>query len=147
MKKFQIYSLFLLLTVVPNGCSDMDDNAVPSTLEVKDFVWKGMNLYYLWQTDVTDLADDRFANQTELNNFLTTFANPTDLFNHLRVPSPTDRFSGIYSDYSVLEGVLSGSTLNNGMYMGGLGTLFRILMLLTKTYNAEIFSMRLTEFR
>lgn len=118
MKKFQIYSLFLLLTVIPSGCSDMDDNAVPSTLEVKDFVWKGMNLYYLWQTDVTDLDDDRFANQTELNNFLTTFANPTDLFNHLRVPSPTDRFSGIYSDYSVLEGVLSGSTLNNGMDFG-----------------------------
>lgn len=117
-KKFLIYSLFLLLTVVPFGCSDMDDNAVPSTLEVKDFVWKGMNLYYLWQADVPDLADDRFANQTQLNTFLTTFANPTDLFNHLRVPSPTDRFSVIYSDYSVLEGVLSGNTLNNGMDYG-----------------------------
>jgi len=118
MKKIVLSSLLLLFFVIPFGCSDMDDNAVPSSLEVKDFVWKGMNLYYLWQADVADLADDRFANQTELNTFFTTFANPTDLFNHLRVPSPTDRFSVIYSDYSVLEGVLSGNTLNNGMDYG-----------------------------
>jgi C-terminal processing protease CtpA/Prc len=64
------------------------------------------------------LSDDRFANQSQLNAFLETFSTPTDLFNALRVPSPTDRFSVIYSDYSVLEGVLSGNTLNNGMDFG-----------------------------
>ena len=117
-KKIAITSLLLFLFVIPFSCSDMDDNAVPSSLQVKDFVWKGMNLYYLWQADVPDLADDRFANQTQLNTFTATFASPEDLFNHLRVPSPTDRFSVIYSDYSVLEGVLSGNTLNNGMDYG-----------------------------
>lgn len=118
MKKIAISSLLLLLFVIPFGCSDMDDNPVPTSLEIKDFVWKGMNLYYLWQTDVPDLADNRFANQTELNAFLDPFANPTELFNALRVPAPTDRFSVIYSDYSVLEGILSGNTLNNGMDYG-----------------------------
>ena len=118
MKKIAISSLLLLLFVIPFGCSDMDDNPVPTSLEIKDFVWKGMNLYYLWQTDVPDLADNRFANQTELNAFLDPFANPTALFNALRVPAPTDRFSVIYSDYSVLEGILSGNTLNNGMDYG-----------------------------
>lgn len=106
------------LLIIPFGCSDMDDNAVPSSLEIKDFVWKGMNLYYLWQQDVPDLSDDRFANQSQLNAFLEPFSTPCDLFNALRVPSPTDRFSVIYSDYSVLEGVLSGTTLNNGMDYG-----------------------------
>jgi hypothetical protein len=96
----------------------MDDNAVPSELQIKDFIWKGMNLYYLWQADVSDLADDRFANQTQLNTFLETFENPTTLFNALRVNTSIDRFSVIYSDYSVLEGVLSGNTLNNGMDYG-----------------------------
>lgn len=108
----------LLLLAIPFGCEDNDDNAVPSSLEIKDFVWKGMNLYYLWQADVPDLADDRFANQSQLNTFLEPFANPTDLFNALRVPAPTDRFSVIYSDYTVLEGVLTGNTLNNGMDYG-----------------------------
>lgn len=118
MNKYVILLLIAFSFVLPVGCSDMDDNAVPTSLEIKDFVWKGMNLYYLWQADVTDLADDRFANQSQLNAFLDPFTSPTDLFNALRVPSPTDRFSVIYSDYSVLEGVLSGNTLNNGMDYG-----------------------------
>jgi carboxyl-terminal processing protease len=117
-KKIALTSLLLFLLAIPFGCEDMDDNAVPSSLSVKDFVWKGMNLYYLWQADVPDLADNRFANQTELNSFTATFSTPEELFNHLRVPSPTDRFSVIYSDYTVLEGVLSGNTLNNGMDYG-----------------------------
>lgn len=112
-------SIFLLfLFVLPSGCEDMDDNAVPSELAVKDFVWKGMNLYYLWQEDVPDLADDRFANQTDLNDFLADFETPEGLFSALRVNNSIDRFSVIYSDYDVLEGVLSGNTLNNGMDYG-----------------------------
>jgi hypothetical protein len=118
MKNIVKSFLLLLLFALPLSCEDMDDNAVPSELQIKDFIWKGMNLYYLWQADVSDLADDRFANQTQLNTFLETFENPTTLFNALRVNTSIDRFSVIYSDYSVLEGVLSGNTLNNGMDYG-----------------------------
>jgi C-terminal processing protease CtpA/Prc len=118
MNKYVISLLIALSLVVPFGCSDMDDNAVPASLEIKDFVWKGMNLYYLWQADVPDLADDRFANQSQLNAFLETYSSPNNLFNALRVPSPIDRFSVIYSDYTLLEGALSGNTLNNGMDFG-----------------------------
>ncbi|QBZ99020.1 S41 family peptidase [Flavobacterium sangjuense] len=118
MKKYVISLLMVFAFVIPFGCSDMDDNAVPTSLEIKDFVWKGMNLYYLWQADVPDLADNRFANQSQLNSFLEPYSSPEELFNHLRVPSPTDRFSVIYSDYRVLEGLLSGTTLNNGMDFG-----------------------------
>ena len=118
MNKYVISLLIAFSLVVPFGCSDMDDNAVPTSLEIKDFVWKGMNLYYLWQADVPNLADDRFANQSQLNAFLDPYTSPTDLFNALRVPSPTDRFSVIFSDYTLLEGALSGNTLNNGMDFG-----------------------------
>jgi C-terminal processing protease CtpA/Prc len=118
MKKIVISLLLVFAFVIPFGCSDMDDNAVPTSLEIKDFVWKGMNLYYLWQADVPDLADNRFADQSQLNAFLEPYSSPEELFNHLRVPSPTDRFSVIYSDYTVLEGALSGNTLNNGMDFG-----------------------------
>ncbi len=110
--------LLLLLLALPLGCSDNDDNAVPNSLAIKDFVWKGMNLYYLWQADVPDLADDRFSNQAELNVFLENFETPESLFSALRTDNAIDRFSVIYSDYRVLEGVLSGNTLNNGMDFG-----------------------------
>jgi carboxyl-terminal processing protease len=118
MKKNALSMIVLLLSVLPFGCTDMDDNDVPAELEIKDFVWKGMNLYYLWQEDVPDLADDRFDNQTQLNAFLGTYTTPESLFSHLRTDAVTDRFSVIYSDYTVLEGVLSGNTLNNGMDYG-----------------------------
>jgi C-terminal processing protease CtpA/Prc len=115
MKNLFKTALCLCLLTFTFSCSDNDDNPVPASLEIKDFVWKGMNLYYLWQAEVPDLADDRFANQSQLNTFLEGFDEPTTLFNALRVDTSIDRFSVIYSDYSVLEGVLSGNTLNNGM--------------------------------
>ncbi|NNT71788.1 peptidase S41 [Flavobacterium sp. IMCC34852] len=118
MKNLLKCVLLLFLFTIPFACEDMDDNPVPSGLQVNDFVWKGMNLYYLWQEDVPDLADNRFASQNDLNDFLEGFDDPTTLFNALRVDNTIDRFSVIYSDYDVLEGVLSGNTLNNGMDYG-----------------------------
>lgn len=114
MKKLVLlFSLVLIVTSCEN-----DDLAVPAELEINNFVWKGMNQYYLWQSDVPNLADDRFANQSALNDFLSGYSNPSVLFNSLRVDASIDRFSVIYSDYNVLEGVLSGNTLNNGLDFG-----------------------------
>jgi C-terminal processing protease CtpA/Prc len=74
-----------------------------------------MNLYYLWQEDVPDLSDSRFDNQQDLNGFLSDYSNPIDLFQHLRTDPTVDRFSAIFSDYTVLEGVLTGTAKNNGV--------------------------------
>jgi len=117
MKKLISFIVLFLFIVTVTNC-EKDDLAVPNELKINDFVWKGMNLYYLWQADVPNLADDRFANQNELNGFLSNYSNPTNLFNALRVDNSIDRFSVIYSDYSVLEGVLTGNTNNNGMDYG-----------------------------
>lgn len=118
MKKSLLYLLLTFPFLFTTSCEDADDNPVPSALVVNDFVWKGMNTYYLWQADVTDLADDRFATDYEYQTFLYSFEDPTSLFNHLRVDNSIDRFSVIYSDYRVLEGVLTGNTKNNGMDYG-----------------------------
>jgi carboxyl-terminal processing protease len=86
-----------------------------------------LNLYYLWQSDVNNLADDRFANQSDLNTFLYGFTQPENLFQQLLnkpkslYPNPgdaIDRFSVIFSDYNQLEGILSGTTKNNGAEFG-----------------------------
>ena len=74
---------FILISFLFSNCETVDDNAVPKNLQVNDFVWKGMNLYYLWQSNVPDLADDRFANQSDLNSFLYRFPTPENLFQQL----------------------------------------------------------------
>ncbi len=116
MKRIASIFIALSLTFLTFiSCEDNDDNHVPASLKVRDFIWKGLNLYYLWQQDVPDLADDRFNNQDELNNFLQDYSEPEALFSHLRVSPTIDRFSVMYSDYRVLEGVLTGTTKNNGV--------------------------------
>jgi len=91
---------------------------VPKNLEIQDFIWKGLNTYYLWQADVPNLADDRFASQQELNAFLQGYPAPEDLFDALRVDKSIDRFSWIVDDYLVLEQQLQGTSKNNGVEYG-----------------------------
>ena len=116
--KFKISILALFIFFTTTNCDTKDDLYVPESLQINDFVWKGMNLYYLWQNEVTNLKDERFANQDDLNNFLTDYSNPKDLFNSLRDDNSIDRFSVIFDNYETLEGILSGTTLNNGVDFG-----------------------------
>jgi C-terminal processing protease CtpA/Prc len=113
---YKLLILTILATLTLYSCDDMDDSLnVPSNLEVQNFIWKGLNLYYLWQEDVPDLADERFANQAQLNSFLTNYTNPYELFDHLRVDKSIDRFSVLVDDYTYLENLFQGVTKNNGM--------------------------------
>jgi len=113
--------LLLLLGTVFQSCDDLDDNAVPDDVAVNNFIWKGLNLYYLWQAEVPDLADNRFPDQKALNSFLQSNSNHEDFFEHLLYmpesifrENAVDRFSWIEPDYIKLEGLLAGTTKNNG---------------------------------
>lgn len=112
--------IFFLLSFIYffQSCEDLDDNPVPASLTVKDFIWKGLNLYYLWQAEEENLSDNRFSTQVELNSFLKGYSTPEVLFEDLLVSRTTDRFSVIVNDYLVLEGLLQGTTTNNGMDYG-----------------------------
>jgi hypothetical protein len=127
--KNQIYNFLFLVSFVFafQSCEVQDDNKVPEDIAINNFVWKGLNLYYLWQSDVANLADDRFGNQADLNAFLYGFPQPENLFQQLLnkprslYPNPgeaIDRFSVIFLDYNQLEGILSGTTKNNGAEFG-----------------------------
>jgi len=101
------------------SCNSDDEYKVPREIEIQDFVWKGLNLYYLWKDDVPNLVDDRFDSQEQLNNYLKGYPNPTELFNSLLYQRGTvDRFSVIFSDYTALEQVLTGTNKNNGVDYG-----------------------------
>ena len=119
-KTFQFTLLLLVAAFTFQACQDNDDTVTPApvNLEVQDFIWKGLNQYYLWQGDVANLSDDRFASQTELNTFLTGYPVPENLFDALRVNSNIDRFSWIVDDYLVLEQALGGISKNDGVDYG-----------------------------
>lgn len=86
---------------------------VTANVEINDFIWKGMNLWYYWQEEVDQLADTVDDNQTEYTNYLSSIADPEDFFNSLE--HPDDRFSWIDPDYNNLENQLSGISASNGM--------------------------------
>jgi C-terminal processing protease CtpA/Prc len=123
---FKLIIVFLLAAFTFQSCQDQDDVAIPNNLAINDFIWKGLNLYYLWQADVPNLSDNKFASQTELNTFLNGYPKPENLFESLLYkPSSlfpaaeaVDRFSWIVSDYLELEGQLQGTTNNNGVEFG-----------------------------
>jgi C-terminal processing protease CtpA/Prc len=116
--KFKLVILLFLAVFAFQSCQDNDDVTAPTNLEINDFIWKGMNLYYLWQADVPNLSDNKFATQTQLNTFLSGYPVPENLFNALRVNETIDRFSWIVDDYLELEGMLQGTTNNNGVDFG-----------------------------
>ena len=86
---------------------------VTANVEINDFIWKGMNLWYYWQEEVEQLADTVDDNQSEYTNYLSSIVDPEDFFNSLE--HPDDRFSWIDPDYENLENQLSGISAANGM--------------------------------
>lgn len=117
MKK---YIVITLLSVTLFGCfEDNDDNspsALESALNVKDFIWKGMNTAYLYKDEIPDLANDRFLNATEYTLYINSYASPESLFSSLIYePQTVDRFSYLIPNYIVFEQQLDGISVSNGL--------------------------------
>lgn len=113
----KIFLVTIVLTLFFN-CSK-DDNLIPKDIEIQNFVWKGMNAYYLWQGSKPDLADTRFSSQSELNDYLNGYASPEEIFGSLLFqPGVIDRFSWIVDDYIALENSFQGINLTTGMDFG-----------------------------
>lgn len=118
MKKIKILLLALLLGSTVTSCfKDMDDEmGFASTLDVQNFIYRGLNVFYLYKSEIPELADNHYENQGALNSFLNGFSSPENLFAYLL--SEKDRFSFLIDDYRVLEQLLDGVTLDNGMKFG-----------------------------
>jgi len=119
MKNIKILLLTCVVAFSLTSCfEDLDDNAVTSS-DIKDFVWKGMNVVYAYKDNIPDLANDRFDSNEVYNSYLNDFSSPEDLFESLiYLPNDVDEFSIIYSNYFELEQLLQGTSLNNGMEFG-----------------------------
>ena len=119
MKNFKVLLLSCFAMMAITSCfEDMDDNPI-STVEINDFVWKGMNAVYAYKDEITDLANDRFTSNDDYTNYLNEYASPEDLFESLLyLPNDIDEFSVIVPNYFELEQLLQGTTFNNGMAYG-----------------------------
>jgi C-terminal processing protease CtpA/Prc len=116
----------LMAGLVALACSN-DDNGIdgpngpdpdPSAdVVVQDFMWKAMNLWYFWQGEVPDLADERFETVQEYTEFLESESNPA-LFFENRLRFFDDRFSFFSDDYTELTQSLAGISRSNGMEFG-----------------------------
>ncbi|NVN18537.1 carboxyl-terminal protease [Muricauda sp. HICW] len=132
MKKYCF--LFLGLSVLLMSCSDDDgiengptpDPDPTADVAAQNFMWQAMNLWYFWQGDVPDLADDRFASNAEYTAFLESYPDPRNFYfsicnDHERIvgeDAAIDRFSFENEDYNVLVNSLSGISQSNGVEFG-----------------------------
>ena len=119
LKLFAFLSLFLLFL---NSCQDDRDDNINNINElanqenIKDYIWKAMNIFYVYKSDSPDLADDRFESTPEYRDFLGSVEFPAEFFNSLLADQ--DRFSFLVSDFVALEQSLDGISLDNGMAFG-----------------------------
>ncbi|MGO4772280.1 S41 family peptidase [Flavobacterium sp. W22_SRS_FK3] len=122
-KTLRCFVYFFLIAFSLQSCDDKDDVVTSKELQINNFIWRGLNKVYLWQVDVPNLADNRFANPDALDSFLKGYSKPENLFQDLlnkpvsKYPNgdAIDRFSWIVDDYTVLEQELNGITKNSGI--------------------------------
>lgn len=116
-----IKSLFIVLAIagILSSCAEDNDDQFASDTIVNNFIYRGMNTFYLYKPDIEVLADDRFETIAALESFHSQFDSPEAFFESLIFErNRTDRFSVIVDDFVALEQALSGNTLNNGMEFG-----------------------------
>ena len=161
MKKIKIYFLGIILMISAASCfEDRDDNITlnSNTLEINDFVWKGMNEFYLFGNDVPDLRNERFGlngldnryeTTPEYLDYLSEFTSPEDLFEALVFDAGnTDRFSVIFPDLFEALALFEGTTETNGLRLflypvpGSSSEVFARVSMVLNGSNADLAGVR-----
>jgi len=126
MKKFNyLIALFLLISISFISCNNDDDIREPlpenpdldfSTVQVQDFIWQGLNFWYLWKANVPSLDDNKIDDEQEYFDLLNSFTKPDDFFESLLYqPENVDVYSWIVDDYVELENSFKGIIRSNGV--------------------------------
>ena len=97
---------------------DTDDLTInlEGDLQISDFVWKGLNEFYYWQDQVSELSDEKLIDEKEYADYIKNNSNPDLFFESLK--HSDDRFSWIQNNYVELENNLQGVFATNGVEFG-----------------------------
>lgn len=122
MKIYKLILIALMFGGISTSCSDDADDIGPTppvpgearNLVVENFIYRGLNEFYLYKADIPELADGYYASQADRNDFLDNFETPKDLFDN-GLKASQDRFSRLIEDYIQLENMLSGISTTPGM--------------------------------
>lgn len=116
--KYRNLLLILLANLLLISCFKDEDDVLrqASNEEIQDFIYRGLNYFYLYKSDIPELANDYFDDEGAKSSFIRSFSSPESLFDYLI--SPQDRFSRLFDDYVAIENALSGVSLSNGMEFG-----------------------------
>jgi carboxyl-terminal processing protease len=122
----KIYKYFLFVVFAAGffgSCSteNVEDNSPALTkqidgnldLEIKDFIWKGMNFWYLYKEFKPDLQDDAFTSTGDYVEYLDDWSSPEYFFEKVLKYSK-DKFSWIVDDYEDLESRFAGIRKTSG---------------------------------
>ena len=118
MKKNKYLSLFIAFAFLLIGCSDTFEIEENSGLNdpVNDFIWKGLNSWYNWQSESIKLDDSKDDVLEDYHNFLNGYDDYRDLMydlcykHHSIVGSENaiDRFSWFIEDYEIQNQAFQG---------------------------------------
>ncbi|WP_298551010.1 S41 family peptidase [uncultured Algibacter sp.] len=116
MKRLNVALILILAALFLTSCFEDSDDTAVTVRDINDFIYKGLNIFYLYKDDVPDLANNRFSNDNEYNDYLNAIPSHFDFFYNLRhQPENIDRFSRLFSNYIALEQLLDGVFTTNGM--------------------------------
>jgi carboxyl-terminal processing protease len=114
--------LYLLVMAFMMGISGCKKEPIDKEPEVKEpseistFIWYGMHDYYLWYSQVPNLANSMLTPVESFYEFLNQYTDYEDLFHALLYKyGEVDKWSFIVDDYTVLENTLSGISKSFGM--------------------------------
>lgn len=121
MKRLQIVLLVVATLSLFLSCKKekVDPVASGEIGALEDFVWSGLNSWYLWQEDQTLLNDKYKTDKKSLGELANKYSNIEAWFEGLLYQYQTvDRFSWIVDDYTKLEQQFQGITESFGFRYG-----------------------------
>ena len=115
------YALLVAATILFNSCTsdpvnpEIDELSLED-IEIQNFIWRSMNLWYYWQSRVPNLADSKIENTSDYIDYLNANPDPENFIKSLL--DPEDRFTFYSDNYTELANTLSGISESNGLEFG-----------------------------
>ncbi len=106
-------------TILPDVEPEQEEPKIAEDYPVQNFMWQAMNAYYFWQSDVPDLADDKFEGLEDpaYVAFLAQDEDPANFY-YDRLLFTEDRFSFLSEEYEELVQSFQGVSKSNGLEFG-----------------------------